>query len=95
MKVYIVLKDAPRTHCSLDKAMEIKTKFPRSKGRSLKRSGLRGKRRGKKKKQNPTKPSYFLTEKVPLGVGMRHAVFEKVLGCGASALGCAISGADG
>lgn len=55
MKVYIVLKDAPRTHCSLDKAMEIKTKFPRSKGRSLKRSGLRGKRRkkGNKTQQNP------------------------------------------
>lgn len=40
MKVYIVLKDAPRTHCSLDKMMKIKTKFPRSKGRSLNCSGL-------------------------------------------------------
>lgn len=44
MKVYIVLKDAPRTHCSLGKVMKIKTKFPRSKGRSLNRSGLREKR---------------------------------------------------
>lgn len=46
MKLYTVLKDAPRTHCSLDKVMKIKTKFPRSKGRSLNHSGLRGKRAG-------------------------------------------------
>lgn len=40
MKVYIVLKDAPRTHCCLGEMMKIKTKFPRSKGRLFTRSDV-------------------------------------------------------